>query len=1175
MALANASAVPPLRQHSVLGEICWFTELAQHSLEGESRPLIASLSAEVAQAECEASEWCSGLTQSANGTYTGRSGKIPVASHSGETAFVRQCSEDGAALAQMHSRAVSSSGLAVELDAAAVLGVLPPGGRQTILYIDTCNICGINWCASSVLIGNSPNIENEYVVGPRMQSRGCAGVGPHWAAVRNSRTGRTYAVVPAWGYSRAGAVDGVAAWDLTMGTRARSSWGTVRAQSHLTILPGRGRQARGLAIGQQYTMAFWLQWRVDNGGWRTLWRGDRDHCALVRSGGTELGVYSNRNGAFRGSGYQIVPYGWQLVVVTGYGNSASSPMGTSTFYVGTADEAPRKVGTADRVCSGTKMWLLGWPSQGPGRVAQAWVWERALNPGELGELWRSTRARYDPPKCRMPVEYFDGRDDYLTAPVATTGTLSGAFGFAAWVRRYRCGDAWDRVFDFAGKGGGMSFGNRDVMFLAFRSGMTYGVFRGTQWQGVRTGGAFPCGHWTHVAVSHDASGQARIYWDGVLKASASVWTPAAVYRPSRYIGRSNWWWDPMFYGEMRDVFFFDEAPSAGDVADLAADRSYPADSLLYATARTWCAPEPPPPSPPPPAPPPPSPPPPRPPPCPPPPPFPPPPPWTNPMLEKPGAVAYLRALSRHAKQLHAALEPIYDSTLQQYGNIGADPGSVPPEADGLSERGGGLLNSMTNQMSQPPPSPFVRPPPSPPLGSVNVMYPPSPTPASFAEPKAVVEGPSLSGRPGDWWPTERPTSFDVPPAWESYYSGMGVANQAGDQPASGPFANFGEFLQTREAEAAAAAPPHDSKPRSAFERRRGWLYEAEPLRTDGHPSCEPCRRRAAGCAAGGEGGAAPPDGCAGGVAVGCGSAAATRAECRWESAAAARRACDAWPACGGFVCIAGGAAKGAGGGDAGGGGAGAECAARSVGGAWRLSLSTTPPTSYRKHPRPGPPLTAKAATLRAATPPAEAATQPDATSASLDDDAGSALSAEEGTAALQPLLEALFGGGGGGGGFSASRRGMADVAGGRPLNASFEMRQARRAIRRAAAQFEQRQRRAAFKRRAAAAATAGSAGSAAALLAPGADYYLGNKRVIVPSQSGEDMCYGMACQQAGVASGHNDPNNPGSSEFDGLVPIANKNYNWEGPMLEMKDVSRVLDGNAWLAKQIESMYAGG
>ena len=96
-----------------------------------------------------------------------------------------------------------------------------------------------------------------------------------------------------------------------------------------------------------------------------------------------------------------------------------------------------------------------------------------------------------------------------------------------------------------------------------------------------------------------------------------------------------------------------------------------------------------------------------------------------------------------------------------------------------------------------------------------------------------------------------------------------------------------------------------------------------------------------------------------------------------------------------------------------------------------------------------------------------------------------------------------------------------------------------------------------------------------ALLAPGADnYYLCNRGVLVPSQSGEDVCYGMACQQAGVASGRNDPANPGSSEYDGLVPIANNNYDWEGPMREMKDVSRVLDGNAWLAKQIVSMYAG-
>ena len=44
----------------------------------------------------------------------------------------------------------------------------------------------------------------------------------------------------------------------------------------------------------------------------------------------------------------------------------------------------------------------------------------------------------------------------------------------------------------------------------------------------------------HVAISHSSSGAVQIYWNGVLKASGTAWLAPHVYRPSRYIGKSNW-----------------------------------------------------------------------------------------------------------------------------------------------------------------------------------------------------------------------------------------------------------------------------------------------------------------------------------------------------------------------------------------------------------------------------------------------------------------------------------------------------------------------------------------------------------------------------------------------------------------------------------------------------------
>ena len=60
-----------------------------------------------------------------------------------------------------------------------------------------------------------------------------------------------------------------------------------------------------LKDGQFYTHAYVLKWRVSDKGWRTLLRHNNDHCIIVRDGGKDLGMYSNRKSGFRDSGYNV------------------------------------------------------------------------------------------------------------------------------------------------------------------------------------------------------------------------------------------------------------------------------------------------------------------------------------------------------------------------------------------------------------------------------------------------------------------------------------------------------------------------------------------------------------------------------------------------------------------------------------------------------------------------------------------------------------------------------------------------------------------------------------------------------------------------------------------------------------------------------------------------------
>jgi hypothetical protein len=139
-----------------------------------------------------------------------------------------------------------------------------------------------------------------------------------------------------------------------------------------------------------------MKWRASNSGWRTLLRNNNDHCIIVRSGARDLGMYSNRNAGFRDSGYNIVPQQkfWEVVLVTGKGSSATSHNGVSTLYTidGNTNKM-KKRGTVDRVCSGNTYYRIGWPGQGPGKIARAMTWNRVLNTDEIQQVANTLQGR--------------------------------------------------------------------------------------------------------------------------------------------------------------------------------------------------------------------------------------------------------------------------------------------------------------------------------------------------------------------------------------------------------------------------------------------------------------------------------------------------------------------------------------------------------------------------------------------------------------------------------------------------------------------------------------------------------------------------------------------------------------------------------------------------------------
>jgi len=194
--------------------------------------------------------------------------------------------------------------------------------------------------------------------------------------------------------------DGVPCLDLTAGGLTLSGTGTT--------------------LGQQYTAVYYWKPVNNTGIWRTLHNNSPDYTAIIQQNTSNLGIYSDRDGGFRDTGFDISPV-WQTLVVTGEG-SGSSSLGTSTFYVNNVN-----VGTADRVASGTPLAWIGLDAtHWPGHVAVAGIFNRVLSRKEIRKMhrllkrWGVSRFKQQIPKKVARVAYL--KDHTMVAMHVTSGT---------------------------------------------------------------------------------------------------------------------------------------------------------------------------------------------------------------------------------------------------------------------------------------------------------------------------------------------------------------------------------------------------------------------------------------------------------------------------------------------------------------------------------------------------------------------------------------------------------------------------------------------------------------------------------------------------------------------------------------------------------------------------------
>lgn len=160
-------------------------------------------------------------------------------------------------------------------------------------------------------------------------------------------------------------------------------------------------------LARNYTLFYLWKPRNSDSGWRTVHRGDNDHWGIIQDGNTNLGMYSNRCSGFRDSGYDITRNQWQTWIVNGHSRGNTDCSGPSVHYVN-----GRIVGVSDRVGSGTNTYRLGWPGQGPGKIAVAGVINNnVLQSGDIQNLHDSLAYRYNGIlQNENNMYYYEGND---------------------------------------------------------------------------------------------------------------------------------------------------------------------------------------------------------------------------------------------------------------------------------------------------------------------------------------------------------------------------------------------------------------------------------------------------------------------------------------------------------------------------------------------------------------------------------------------------------------------------------------------------------------------------------------------------------------------------------------------------------------------------------------------
>lgn len=155
----------------------------------------------------------------------------------------------------------------------------------------------------------------------------------------------------------------------------------------------------------------------------------------------------------------------------------------------------------------------------------------------------------------------NGQDQFVQLPATIANNQE--LTLAAWVY-WRGGSNWQRIFDF-----GIDTDHYFFFTPSNGSAARLGIKNVDSEQVISLGKKFPEKRWCHLAITFDDTA-IRIYLDGELAGeNTTIRTRPKDFRPIfNYIGRSQFTADPMLYGSIDDIQFYNYALSSSDIESL-------------------------------------------------------------------------------------------------------------------------------------------------------------------------------------------------------------------------------------------------------------------------------------------------------------------------------------------------------------------------------------------------------------------------------------------------------------------------------------------------------------------------------------------------------------------------------------------------------------------------------